>query len=281
MVETNRTTSNTVAHSDSDTPDPVRTKEHGRLTVVGTGIAIGHVAAEATSCIENADRVLFLVADNLTDCWIRHLRPDGESMMDSFKKRVPRILAYEEMTERILSPVREGLDTCAVFYGHPGVFVYPSREAVRKARLEGYDARLLPAVSAEDCLFADLGIDPGTWGCASYDTTYFLVYCCSVNPRIATILWQLGAIGDTAYRPGCDSVTGLRLLRDRLLEKHPDDHRVALYEASPYVHLPPRVDWLPLRDLCSSKPTGISTLYVPPSEIAAIDRNMVDLLSLC
>jgi hypothetical protein len=33
---------------------------------------------------------------------------------------------------------------------------------------------MLPGISAEDCLFADLGIDPGIYGCQSYEATDFL-----------------------------------------------------------------------------------------------------------
>lgn len=41
------------------------------------------------------------------------------------------------MIERILQSVRSGGMTCAIFYGHPGVFVYPAHEAIRRARAEG------------------------------------------------------------------------------------------------------------------------------------------------
>ena len=72
-----------------------------------------------------------------------------------------RLDTYQDMVDRILACVREGSDVCVAFYGHPGVFVYPSHEAIKRARIEGYKATMLPGISAEDCLFADLGIDPG------------------------------------------------------------------------------------------------------------------------
>ena len=65
----------------------------------------------------------------------------------------------------MLAPIRRGIRLCAVVYGHPGVFVYASHEAVRRCRLEGLPARMLPGISAEDCLLADLGVDPGVRGC--------------------------------------------------------------------------------------------------------------------
>jgi len=56
------------------------------------------------------------------------------------------------MVERILKNVKDGFKVCVVFYGHPGVFVQPSHEAIRIARLEGFSARMLPGISAEELL---------------------------------------------------------------------------------------------------------------------------------
>ena len=34
-----------------------------------------------------------------------------------------------------------------------------ARTAIRRAKLERYEARMLPGISSAECLFADLGID--------------------------------------------------------------------------------------------------------------------------
>ena len=64
----------------------------------------------------------------------------------------------------MLREVRAGLDVVGVFYGHPGVFVDPSQRSLAIAREEDYKARMLPGVTAEDCLYADLCIDPANPG---------------------------------------------------------------------------------------------------------------------
>ena len=53
------------------------------------------------------------------------------------------------MVDRILASVRDGRRTVAAFYGHPGVFAFATHESIRRARAEGYRARMLPGVSAE------------------------------------------------------------------------------------------------------------------------------------
>ena len=40
---------------------------------------------------------------------------------------------------------------------------------------EGFNAQMLAGISAEDCLFADLGLDPGKNGCQSFEATDFLI----------------------------------------------------------------------------------------------------------
>jgi precorrin-2 methylase len=123
----------------------------GSLIVVGTGIrTVGHLTAEAIAWLEKADKVLYVVGDPIAEASIVRLNPHGaESLSALYAEGKPRIDTYHAMVERILSCVRSGLLTCAAFYGHPGVFVYPSHEAIRRARSEGYTAKMLPGALAD------------------------------------------------------------------------------------------------------------------------------------
>src|SRR6187397_960209 len=95
----------------------------GSLTLVGTGFRISaQVTAEALSAISNAAKLFHLVQDIVTHHWLEEVNPSAESLVDSYRPGRPRNETYEEMVERILAPVREGLRVCAAFYGHPGVF---------------------------------------------------------------------------------------------------------------------------------------------------------------
>lgn len=95
----------------------------------------------------------------------------------------------------MLREVRAGLNVVGVFYGHPGVFVNPSHRALAIARQEGYKARMLPGVSAEDCLYADLCIDPSNPGCVTYEASDFLVRERPVNIHSHLVLFQVGCVG--------------------------------------------------------------------------------------
>jgi uncharacterized protein YabN with tetrapyrrole methylase and pyrophosphatase domain len=185
---------------------------------------------------------------------------------------VTRDVIYAEMTEEILAAVRRGSRVCAAFYGHPGVFVTPSHDAIERARTEGFPARMLPAISAEDCLVADLGVDPGEQGWQSYEATDLLLRRYRLEPAAALVVWQVDGIGkldwDLEPEPG-----GLRELAELLLEAYPPRHEVVFYTASLYPIVGPSVERVPLEDVVALAAAPGPTLYVPALPRPPIDRD--------
>lgn len=238
----------------------------GRLTLVGTGLRIsGQVTEEALVAMREADKLFHLVQDQVTHRWLSGLNPTAESLYDSYREGRDRRETYEEMVERMLAPVRQGLAVCAAFYGHPGVFALPAHEAVRRARREGHDAEMLPGVSAEDCLIADLGFDPGERGCQSFEATDFLVRHRRFDPASALLLWQIGGIGVADFRREVAwNPAGVDVLARALAATYGADHEVVVYEASPYPVTDPLVHRCRLDRLAAAPVTIASTLLVPP-----------------
>ncbi|MEM9291921.1 MAG: SAM-dependent methyltransferase [Acidobacteriota bacterium] len=238
----------------------------GTLWVVGTGIAPAlQITGEARSALSSASRVFYLLNDVVGRRWIQALRPDAVSLADSYAAGKERLQTYEEIVERVLQPVREGEQVAVAFYGHPGVFVRPGHELVRRAVAEGHRAVMLPGVSAEDCLFADLGVDPAQVGCQSFEANDFLLHERRFDPRSALVLWQVGVIGNRIFRPDNDYDLGaLELLAEALLEHYPRGHQAVIYEAQELPVVEPRREKVRIEDLPRSRPTAKSTLYVPP-----------------
>ena len=177
------------------------------------------------------------------------------------------------MVAEILAAVRGGARVCAVFYGHPGVYVNPSHEAVRVARDEGFEARMLPAVSAEDCLFADLGVDPGERGWQSWDATSFLLGGYRPDPTAALVLWQVDGIGKLDWDLDPDP-RGLRALADTLAELYPPGHELVFYRASIYPIVDAETTRVRLGELGALGAAPAGTLYVPPLPPRPIDTGM-------
>lgn len=252
----------------------------GSLVVVGTGIeAIGQLTQGARAHLAAADRVLYLVADPISEAEIRTLNPRCESLKRFYGRGKHRLITYRQMTERILNEVRKGLRVCAAFYGHPGVFALPPHAAVRLARKEGFFAVMLPAISADACLIADLGVDPATDGWQSYEATDFLLRRRRPDAAAALVLWQVGVIGALDYARG-RRARGLDVLAAALGKTYSARHKGILYEASPLPGFAPRMDEVALGALPLSQVNPISTLYVPPLRRARSDARMAARLGL-
>lgn len=252
----------------------------GSLTVVGTGYNVaGQVTPEALSCLKRAERLFYLMTDPASSAWLESLNTAAESLQDCYRVGEPGTEACERMIERILAAVREGSEVCAAFYGHPAIFVAPGLESLRRARQEGFPARMLPAVSFEDCLFADLGIDPGGQGRVLYEATDFLIRPRRFDPTASLILLQVGAIGLVEFRKEeIPNRAGFRLLARALIEHYPESHRVALYQASQLPIFEPSVVWVSLAELPEAPLSVCSTLYVPPLPRRLLDQEMLDRL---
>lgn len=249
----------------------------GELIVVGLGLRIaGQVTPEALSAIEDADELLFVVQDAVTHRWLESLNPRARSLYDSYAPGRPRRETYEEMVERMLAPARTGRRVCVAMYGHPGVFVLPTHEAIRRARAEGIAATMLPGISAEDCLVADVGFDPGARGCQSFEATDFLVRHRRFDPCSALLLWQIGGIGVQDFRTEAYwNPRGVEILARRLASIYGAEHEVVVYEASPYPVVDPVIHRCAIVRLAAAPITTGSTLLVPPLAEREIDRDLM------
>lgn len=237
----------------------------GSLVVVGTGIKIANQCTmEARYHIESADIVFEVVGDQLAQNFLRSLNRNVVSLQHLYGRDRARRNTYDKMVETILQAVREGKRVCAAFYGHPGVYVYPSHESVRRARDEGFEAEMLPAVSADACIFADLGFDPGWLGCQSFEATDFVINARKFDPTAVLILWQIALVGDRTLRVFESDPRRIALLAEVLMEDYPGDHEVTVYCAATLPVGEPQIQILTLSRLAEAEITQESTLVVPP-----------------
>ena len=249
-----------------------RTPAGGSLTVVGTGIrAISQLTVESLSAMRRAETLLHVIGEPIQEAALSAINPAAQTLTGYYLDGMERSVTYELMVLQILAEVAAGKRTVVAFYGHPGVFTYPSHESVRRARAAGYPARMLPAVSAEDCLFADLGIDPGD-GCQSFEATDFVFRGRPFDPTAHLVLWQVGTLGNWTYEEGGYDLQMLPALVRRLAAAYPPGHPATVYEAPFDPAGVPRVIRLPITALHGGQMTPATTLYIPPAVAAAPGR---------
>ena len=264
-------------------PPKERERTGGSLVVVGSGIrALHQMTFEARGRIASAERVFYAVGDPLTEEWINKTCTATENLRAFYAEGKDRWDTYREMIDAIMNDVRGGLRVCAVFYGHPGVYVYPSHECIRIAHEEGYPAVMLPGISAEGSLYADLGVDPGADGCLSYEATDFVLGGHKLDPSCSVILWQVHSVGDPSYHEFGYDGRHAPLLVEALLKFYDPDQSGFLYKA-PTLSLgrakihPIRVG--ALAEELHANP-ALVTLYIPPAGPRTIDLHMADRLGV-
>lgn len=250
----------------------------GSLTAVGIGIRPpSQTTLEVRQAVERADKVYALVNSSLAEYWLRSLNASTESLGRLYAVGKERQQSYSDMAELIVEAVRQGQEVCAVSYGHPGVCADPFREAVRRARAEGFPATMLPGISAEDCLFADISVDVARSGYRSYEATDFLVHRRGIDPSSSLILWQIGVIGFRGMKEQSSvwNDEGLAILVETLLEVYRPDHEVILYEASRFAIYDSIIDRIALANVSRARVTTMSTLYIPPMIESTVDEVML------
>lgn len=251
------------------------------LIIVGLGIEfLSHVSTQTKAYIEKSKKVLYLVNEPLTEKWLKDLNDSSESLQNIYGGYERRLDSYQAIADYIVDSIKKFKQVCVVMYGHPTVFAKPALDAAIKAKQLDVFVKILPAISAEDCLFSDCMIDPGEYGCQSFEVTDFLIHKRRYDCSSHLVLWQIGMLGNISHQLIEKNEKALHILVEYLTEMYDLEHRVTVYEAALYPTFHPRIEEITLKQLPSTKLSKISTLYIPPKEKAICDMDMLNKLGI-
>jgi len=251
--------------------------DSGALYIVGTGICVpGQMTHEAEMIIRGVDVVIYNVGKNeLFETWLASAAKRSINLYGFYAEGKPRDTSYAEMVETIVAEVRAGRSVAGVFYGHPGVFVGPGFDALKKVRAEGHHAVMLPGVSAVDCMFADLEFDPAVSGCLMIEATDLVMRLRTIDTSFPLIVWQAGVVGEHRF-VNTVRAEGVDLLKDRLLEIYPGEATVVNYVAATIPGMKPFIQRGTIDGLKSLRINQSSTLLIPPVEAPRLNRGALD-----
>jgi uncharacterized protein YabN with tetrapyrrole methylase and pyrophosphatase domain len=240
--------------------------KQGSLVCVGPGMTLGaHISIRCKAHIQQAD-VVFTSCHPIMEQWLQTMHTDVRSLQGLYGETKDRRDTYKEMQLQIMDEVRLGKKVVGVFYGHPGVFAQVPHHTITQAREEGFHAHMEPGISAEDCLYADMGVDPGAYGCMHLEASQFMFYQRKIDNTAYLILWQVGLAGDTSLCMKQSNPRQKALLVEMLLEHYPAEHNVALYECPFLMTDKTRIDWIELQSLGTASMSAITTLVIPPAK---------------
>jgi precorrin-4 methylase len=234
-----------------------------------------HLTPIARSYIEQADVVFAGVSNAIVEQWLQRMHKDVRSLQPNYREGKPRSKTYLEWVDLMMTEVRAGKRVCGVFYGHPGVFAWSPHKVIEVARSEGYDAEMEPGISAEDCLYADLGIDPGSHGCQHFEVNQLVFFKRRLDPTAYLVLWQVAMIANESISKADASGPYRQLLVDRLSRDYPLDHEIIVYRAATLPIEKPRIGKATLRDIATIAMTAEETVVVPPAEALQRDEEFI------
>ena len=230
--------------------------------VVGTGIQLlRQLTPETQDEFVGADELLFVVADPALDCGSRTVFEGtfAQHAVPAWPSTTPDL---RQMVAEILEPLRRGSRVCAAFYGHPGVFVAPSHEAIRQAR---------PGLSRPDAA-RSVGRElpdrrprgrPRRARLAELEATRLCWRAHSRSNRSGVVLWQVDAVGKLTWNLDPEP-HGLRVLGEHLLGALPTGTRSSSMPRSLYPVADAIIEPVRLDALAELGATPGPTLYVPP-----------------
>lgn len=243
-------------------------KGRGRLTIIGTGItALAQMSPQAVSYIEQADIVFYHATNGVTAAQIRQLSRESVDLYEYYDEDKRRKTTYVQMSELMLREVRKGRLVVGAFHGHPGFFVFPARRALAIAAAEGFQTAMIPAISAPDCMFADLRVDPGRFGCQILMASRVFSADVIVATTGHVVFLQVSAVGDRRFSYSGYKDNKLGLFFERLIEIYGEDQDAVYYMAAVFPGVEPEIRVRQLkeyRDEAVQRAIQAGMLYLPP-----------------
>jgi len=255
----------------NETEETQRSKEAFDLYIVGLGImGVRQITREVDNVLRRSREVLFIdqgfgVEDYLAQACDRVT----DLFPISYRELDPRINAYDRIAAQVLRAALDHPPVTFAVYGHPMVYVYPSTQVLRAAKLLGLRVQVLPGISTLDALLIDLGLDPGFYGLQMYEATDLLLRDRPIQPDVPCVLWQVGAVETGLHSTAPSIPARFQRLQAHLLKFYPPNHEAAAIYTSTFPLAPSNMARFPLGEFATrypQLPQG-ATVYIPPVQL--------------
>ncbi len=236
------------------------------IYIVGLGILSSlQVTRETEQTLRLCKKVFFLHPEaRWVQKYLESLCPNVVDLDSCYSEDVLRGVAYEKMVKTVFDAAREGAPVALALYGHPMVFVSPSKTILQYGPEAGLKTKMLPAVSSLDCMFVDLGVDPSE-GLMMYECNEMLLYRRPLLTDMHCIIWQPGSVESEVFTKRINQPERFLRLKAYLLQFYPRDHVVTIITCSLNPIVESKLTKVPLGELESKniQMHAGATLYIP------------------
>ncbi|KZM40417.1 hypothetical protein OA92_07285 [Marinomonas sp. SBI22] len=260
---------------DSSITQPNKDTKDVDIYIVGLGIMnVDQITREAEYILSKSKTVLYVENGIGVDEFLKSKCENAINLVSEYEEDQDRMIAYRAMAAKVLDTALEGGPITFGLYGHPTVFAYPPFLIKQAADLLGLKVKVVPGISAMDCIFTDLMIDPGTAGMQMYEATELLMRERPLHNDVPALIWQIGAIETALYSQMPSNAQRFERFKEYLLKFYPAEHTVHSIYCSNYFMMPATLHSFKIEDIgdYAEQLHAGHTLYIPPCEY----REVVD-----
>lgn len=258
-----------------------REKKPIDIYIVGLGILRGHqVTREVDEAIRCCKEVLYIDRSAEMDAYLRERCPRVTDLHPlSYREGENRLNAYDTMASKVVEAALDHPPVAFGLYGHPLIYAFPPFQVSQAAQLLDLRVKILPGISALDCLLVDLMLDPAHEGLQMYEATDLLIRHRPLQPDVPSLIWQIGAVETALYSELPNSPGRFETLKEYLLKFYPAEHAVvAVYSSDDVQRETSFVKFVlgEMESRAAELHQGM-TLYIPPVEHRPVfDEGLVE-----
>lgn len=244
----------------------VQVEEAFDIYIVGLGIVnVRQITHEVDEALQRSREVLLVAQGFGMVEYVNQLCSNVTDLSSAYREGDNRINAYNMMTAKVIEAALDHPPVTFALYGHPLVFALPPFQILKIAPLFELRVKTLPGISAMDCLFVDLKLDPAR-GLQIYEATDLLLRQRPLQPDVPCLIWQIGAVETQLYSMRTSKPERFLRMKNYLLKFYPPEHKIVAVYSSSFPLAPSLLTEFAITDFESHSQEihPGATLYVPP-----------------
>lgn len=237
------------------------------IYVVGIGIKwIEHITLEVDRVLGSCNEILYIERAPGIEEYFRKKCERTTNLTDLYAENSDRSKTYHEMAARVIEAALERSPVVFALYGHPTIYAFPPFLVREMANPLGLNVKILPGISALDCLFCDLAVDPSVNGIQMFEATDLLLRKHPINTTAATVIWQIGSLETALFSSARSAAHRFVRFKQYLLGFFPKDHPMYAVYSQPHPMLKSQIHRFEIDRIeeFSSILHSAVTLYIPP-----------------
>jgi uncharacterized protein YabN with tetrapyrrole methylase and pyrophosphatase domain len=237
------------------------------IYLVGLGLRRDQITAQAKSAMRSSKKVFYISHAPDVAPLLKNFCPEAIDLVPSAYSEIQdRFHTYKEIAATIIAAAMAEPPVTFALYGHPLVLSQPSSLILGLASDLQIRVSILPGISAMDCVFADLGIDPLQHGIQMHEATDLLLYQRPLVPDMATLIWQVGHVETRLHTNRSSRPERLTRLQEYLIKYYEPSHMIFAVASSVSPEQGPQISQMPLIKLSDHAPLlhAGTSLYIPP-----------------